>query len=134
MTCAATNTRRSHLAQLHARPSWLLPQHRISAHTLLACWHLISRPVQGEVRLRQGDTKGAVAAYERAAAESRTENAALLSGLTRVLIRDGRAPVHPCWNPSWNQGLWFRVLGLGFWVLSFREGIRDWGVSVESRC
>ena len=45
------------------------------------------------MRLRQGDTKAGVAAYERAVAETRTESAALLSGLARALISDGRASV-----------------------------------------
>ena len=36
--------------------------------------------LQAEVRLRQGDTKAGVAAYERAVAETRTESAVRLLG------------------------------------------------------
>ena len=57
------------------------------------------------MRLRQGDTKAAVAAYERSLAEAQTESAAVLSGLARALIKDGRATVRPCCQP---------VRGLGF--------------------
>ena len=48
---------------------------------------------QAEVRARQGNTKAAVAAYERAVAEAPAESAALLSGLARALTSDGRASV-----------------------------------------
>ena len=69
---------------------------------------------QAEVRLRQGDSKAGVAAYERAVAESSTESAALLSGLARALISDGRASVRLLGGPAsaGDLGLWLAQRGL----------------------
>ena len=77
------------------------------------------------MRLRQGDTKGAVAAYERAAAESRTENAALLSGLTRVLTRDGRAQVRlDLLSAAWM--VLSHCLGPGRWRVAEQLALLQW--------
>lgn len=45
---------------------------------------------QGEVRSSASDSKGAVAAYKRAAAEAAEPDLGLLQGLAEALVSDGR--------------------------------------------